>query len=293
MAEKKVTTKKSKAKTLVKSVPSEKAGTVTEEKKTGLKKVEKAVTTGKKVPKNIETKKTKNKLKKSEKKHSKKYRKALELIDESTAYSLDEAIALTKKTSSVKFDASVEAHIRLGIDPTKSEHQVRGSLVLPAGTGKTKKVLAIVSPEKEKEAKEAGADFAGGQDMISKIEKGWLDFEVVVATPDMMSSLGKIGKILGTKGLMPNPKVGTVTQDIAKVIKSLKAGMIEYRADKNGIVHAVIGRVSFKDEDLLKNYQTLVDTLNKVKPTGMKGTYIKSIFLVSTMGPSIKVSENR
>jgi large subunit ribosomal protein L1 len=162
-------------------------------------------------------------------------------------------------------------------------------LVLPAGTGKTKKVLAIVSPEKEKEAKEAGADYVGGVDLIEKIEKGWLDFEVVVATPDMMPKLGKIGKILGTKGLMPNPKVGTVTNDIGKVTKNLKAGMIEYRVDKSGIVHTIIGKVSFTDENLIKNYKELVDTLVKVKPGGVKGTYIKSIYLTTAMGPSIKI----
>lgn len=234
--------------------------------------------------------KNKNKLKKSEKTHSKNYRKAAELIDSGKSYPIIEAINLTKKTSTVKFDASLEVHIRLGVDPTKSEHQVRGSLVLPAGTGKIKKVLAIVGPDKNKEAKDAGADFVGGQELISKIEKGWLGFDVVVASPDMMPNLGKIGKILGTKGLMPNPKVGTVTQDIAKVVKNLKGGMIEYRADKNGIVHSVIGRVSFSDSDLEKNYNMLFDTLQKVKPNGVKGAYIKSVYLVSAMGPSVKVS---
>ena len=198
---------------------------------------------------------------------------------------------LIKKTSTVNFDAAVESHIRLNIDPANSEQQVRGSLVLPAGTGKSKKILAIVSSDKEKEAKENGADFIGGAEIISKIEKGWLGFDVVVATPDMMPSLGKIGKILGTKGLMPNPKVGTVTNDIAKVVKNLKAGMIEYRADKNSIIHSVIGRVSFSEADLARNYKELIDTLIKVRPNGVKGSYIKSIYLASSMGPSVKVQQ--
>jgi len=231
----------------------------------------------------------KNKLKNSEKKHSKKYRKAVELVEKDKIYSPEEGFKLAKSTSIVKFDAAVEIHIRLNVDPANADQQVRGSLVLPAGTGKTKKVCAIVSPEKEKEAKDAGADTVGGAEIIAKIEKGWLDFEVVVATPDMMPSLGKIGKILGTKGLMPNPKVGTVTNDIGKVIKDLKGGMIEYRVDKSGIVHAVIGRVSFSETDLKKNYDELVNTITKVRPSGVKGTYIKSIFLTTSMGPSIKI----
>lgn len=233
----------------------------------------------------------KDKLKNSEKKHSKKYRQAVELIEVDKIYPPQEAISLIKKTSTVKFDASVEVHVRLNIDPANSDQQVRGSLVLPAGTGRTKKVLAIVGTDKEKEAKDAGADYVGGEDMITKIEKGWLDFEVVVATPDMMSHLGKIGKILGTKGLMPNPKVGTVTNEIGKVTKNLKSGMIEYRADKNGIVHVIVGKVSFGEADLVKNYNELTDTLVKVKPNGVKGTYIKSIYVTTTMGPSVRIEQ--
>lgn len=231
----------------------------------------------------------KNKLKKSEKRHSKKYRIALELIEIDKAYPIAEAVVLVKKTAQTKFDSSIDAHIRLGIDPASSEQQVRGSLVLPAGSGKTKKVLAVVSPDKEKEAKEAGADFAGGSDLIEKVEKGWLDFEVVVATPDMMPQLGKIGKILGTKGLMPNPKVGTVTNEIGKTVQSLKKGMVEYRADKSGIIHLSIGRASFADGDLVTNFEELVNTLNRAKPSGVKGTYILSRYLASTMGPGVKV----
>jgi len=294
MAEKKTATKKKAApkKEIEKTTPKK----VTEvEVKADLKKAEKKSV--KKAEKKAVSPKTesksgakkKDKLKNNEKKHSKNYRKSVQLIEVDRLYTVEEGIALAKKTSTVKFDATVEVHVRLNVDPANSDQQVRGSLVLPAGTGKTKKVLAIVSPEKEKEAKEAGADYVGGVDLIEKIEKGWLDFEVVVATPDMMPKLGKIGKILGTKGLMPNPKVGTVTNDIGKVTKNLKAGMIEYRVDKSGIVHTIIGKVSFTDENLIKNYKELVDTLVKVKPGGVKGTYIKSIYLTTAMGPSIKI----
>ncbi len=292
MAEKKKITKK--------KIEPEKVGKkATEEPteaeiKTDLKRAEKESgkktgKTTKKAEKSAESKPKKNKLKNSEKKYSKNYRKVAELLEPGKLYTPEEAIDLVKKTSTVKFDASVEVHVRLNIDPANSDQQIRGSLVLPAGTGKIKKVLAIVGPDKEKEAKEAGADHVGGTDLIEKIEKGWLDFEVVVATPDMMPSLGKIGKILGTKGLMPNPKVGTVTQDIAKVVKNLKSGMIEYRADKSGIVHTIIGKVSFGETDLVKNYQELVTTLVKVKPSGVKGTYIRSIYITTTMGPSLKI----
>jgi large subunit ribosomal protein L1 len=236
-----------------------------------------------------ENKPKKTKLKKSEKKHSKKYREVAQLVDKEKVYPIEEAVELAKKTSTTKFDASVDIHINLNIDTANSEQQVRGSLVLPAGTGKTKKVLAVVGSDKEKEAKDAGADFVGGDDMIAKIEKGWLDFEVVVATPDMMPHLGKIGKILGTKGLMPNPKVGTVTNEIAKTVANLKKGMVEYRADKTGIIHQTIGRVSFKNEDLVSNYKEMVDTIHRVKPSGVKGTYVQSIHIATTMGPGIKI----
>jgi len=261
--------------------------------KEDLKKADKAKTekkaTAKKAEKPAEAKAKKNKLKKSEKKHSKKYRAVAELVEKEKVYPIEEAIELAKKTSTTKFDSSVDIHINLNIDTANSEQQVRGSVVLPAGTGKTKRVLAVVSADKEKEAKEAKADFVGGDDMIAKIEKGWLDFDVVVATPDMMSHLGKIGKILGTKGLMPNPKVGTVTNDIAKTVTNLKKGMVEYRADKTGIVHQTIGRVSFKNEDLLANYKEMTDTIMRVKPNGVKGTYVQSIHIATTMGPGIKI----
>jgi len=231
----------------------------------------------------------KPKLKNAEKKHGRKYREALLLVDKQKEYSVEEAVEVIKKTATTKFDSSVEVHIRLNIDPQNSEQQIRGSLVLPNGTGKTKKVLAIVSNEKEKEAKDAGADFVGSEDMIAKIEKGWLDFEIVVATPDMMPKLGKIGKILGTKGLMPNPKVGTVTANVGKVIADIKKGMIEYKVDKTGTMHLVIGKASFGQKELVDNYNTLLETVVRVKPNGVKGTYIKGISLASTMGPGVKV----
>jgi large subunit ribosomal protein L1 len=229
------------------------------------------------------------KLKRSEKKHSKKYREVAQLVEKDKEYSVEEAVALVKKTSTTKFDSSVEIHIRLNIDPQNAEQQVRGSLVLPFGTGKTKRVLAIVNADKEKEAKDAGADFVGSDDMIAKIEKGWLDFDIVIASPDMMPKLGKIGKILGTKGLMPNPKVGTVTPNIGAVVADVKKGMIEYRVDKTGIIHQTIGKVSFGEKELVENFNTLLTTVNKVKPSGVKGTYIIGISIATTMGPGIKV----
>lgn len=234
--------------------------------------------------------KNKNKLKKSEKKHSKKYREVEPLIEKGKVYSKEEGIELVKKTSTTKFDSSVELHISLGLDIKKADQQIRGSVTLPNGTGKSKKVLAIVGADKEKEAKESGADFFGGKDMVQKIEKGWLDFDIIVATPDMIGELGKTAKILGPKGLMPNPKIGTVTPDIAKVVKNIKAGMVEYKTDSFGIVHQSIGKVSFDDKKLLENYEIFLDTILKAKPQGAKGTYIKSIYLTSTMGPSIKIA---
>lgn len=237
------------------------------------------------------TNKTKNekKLKNSDKKHARKYREVEILVDRDKEYTTDEAMELLTKTATTKFDSSAEVHIRLNIDPQNAEQQVRGSLVLPHGTGKNKRVLAIVSPDKEKDAKDAGADFVGGDDMIAKIEKGWLDFDVVVATPDMMPKLGKIGKILGTKGLMPNPKVGTVTPNVAGVVKDIKKGMIEYRVDKAGVMHLVFGKVSFGKEKLAENYEALLETVTKVRPNGVKGTYIKGVSVATTMGPGIRV----
>jgi large subunit ribosomal protein L1 len=223
------------------------------------------------------------------KKHGKKYNAAAEKLEPGKKYNLEEAVEKVKEIAFAKFDETVELTVWLGVDPRKADQLVRGTIVLPHGLGRSKTVLVIAQGDKIKEAEEAGADFVGGEDMITKIEKGWLDFEIVVATPDMMPKLGKIGKILGTKGLMPNPKVGTVTPAVGKVISDIKKGMIEYKVDKTGTMHLVIGKDSFGQKELVENYQTLYDTIIRVKPSGVKGTYIKGISMASTMGPGVKV----
>lgn len=219
----------------------------------------------------------------------KKYENALKLIEADKLYTPKEAVGLVKKTSVTKFDSSVELAIRLGVDPKYPDQQVRGAMVLPNGTGKTKKVLVFAKGPKVKEAEDAGADFVGGEELATKIKGGWMDFDVCVATPDMMGVVGKLGKVLGPRGLMPNPKVGTVTMDVTKAVNEIKSGKVEYRCDKSGNVQVVIGRVSFDEEKLLENYLALVDTLIKVKPSGLKGTYIKSVTLSTTMGPGVKI----
>lgn len=223
--------------------------------------------------------------------HGKNHRKLSELIEKGKEYPVEEAVALLKKTSQTKFDATVEVHVNLNIDPSNADHQVRGSVALPAGLGKSKKVCAIVNADKEKEAKEAGAETVGGQDIIAKIEKGWLDFEVLVATPDMMGALGKIGRILGTKGLMPNPKNGTVSNEPGKAIKEIKKGRAEYKIDKQGSLHSAIGKISMKEEELKANLEAYLGAIHHAKPASVKGTFIKSIFLTTTMGPSIKLEK--
>ncbi|HET7628976.1 MAG TPA: 50S ribosomal protein L1 [Bacillales bacterium] len=222
-------------------------------------------------------------------KKGKKYQEALKLIDPEKAYDVNEAIELVKKTATANFDETVEAAIRLGIDTRKNDQQVRGAVVLPNGTGKKVRVLVFAKGDKVKEAEEAGADYVGDQEYINKINQGWFDFDVVVATPDMMAEVGKIGRVLGPKGLMPNPKTGTVTPDVAKAVKEIKAGKVEYRADRQGNVHVPVGKVSFDDEKLAENFQTVVDTLIKAKPAASKGTYLKNLSLSSTMGPGVKV----
>lgn len=222
--------------------------------------------------------------------HGKKYAEAFKLIEKDKFYDPEEAIELAKKTSSAKFDATVEVAFRLGVDPKHADQQVRGAVVLPHGTGKTKRVLVFAKGEKAKEAETAGADFVGAEDMVAKIQGGWTDFDVAVATPDMMGLVGRLGKILGPKGLMPNPKVGTVTLDVTRAINEIKAGKIEYRTDKAGNIHAPIGKVSFDNDKLLQNFRTLVDTLIKVKPAAAKGQYMRSITLSTTMGPGVKVN---
>ena len=219
----------------------------------------------------------------------KKYKDAAKLIDASKVYTPREAIDLVKKTGFTKFDSSVEVSFKLGIDPKFADQQVRGAMVLPNGSGKSKKVLVFAQGPKVAEAEAAGADYVGGDELVAKIQGGWLDFEVCVATPNMMGKVGRLGKILGPKGLMPNPKVGTVTMDVTKAVKEIKSGKIEYRSDKAGNVQCIIGKSSFTAEKLLQNYIALADTIIKVKPAGAKGTYIKSITLSTTMGPGIRV----
>ena len=222
-------------------------------------------------------------------KKGKKFTEAIKLVEHMKAYDAKEAIALAKKTSTVNFDATVEVAFRLGIDTRKNDQQIRGAVVLPNGTGKTQRVLVFAKGEKLKEAEAAGADFAGDAEYIAKIQSGWFDFDVIVATPDMMGEVGKIGRVLGPKGLMPNPKTGTVTFDVAKAVAEIKAGKVEYRADKAGIIHAPIGKVSFDDAKLEENFKTVFETVQKAKPASAKGTYMKSVNITTTMGPSVKV----
>ncbi len=224
-------------------------------------------------------------------KRGKKYLEAAKLIDKTQKYTVEEAMDLVKKTSYVKFDATVEAAFRLNVDPRKAEQNLRGALVLPHGTGKVSRVVVIAQGEKAKEAEAAGADHVGAQELIQKIGAGWFEFDVMVATPDMMGQLGKLGRILGPKGLMPNPKTGTVTMDVTKAVNEIKNGKIEYRTDKVGNIHAPIGRVSFTPEKLKENLKTLYDQLNRIKPTTVKGTYMKSITVTSSMAPGIRVDE--
>ncbi|EOS25860.1 MAG: 50S ribosomal protein L1 [Lachnospiraceae bacterium] len=224
-------------------------------------------------------------------KHGKKYNESAKMIDRATFYELEDAVALAKKAATAKFDETVEVHIRTGCDGRHADQQIRGAVVLPNGTGKTVKVLVFAKGDKIAEAEAAGADYVGGDELIPKIQNdGWLDFDVVVATPDMMGVVGRLGKVLGPKGLMPNPKAGTVTMDVTKAINDIKAGKIEYRLDKTNIIHCPIGKVSFSEEQLTQNLNTLLEAIVKAKPSTLKGQYLKSITLSSTMGPGVKVS---
>ena len=224
-------------------------------------------------------------------KHGKKYGEAAKLVDRTIQYDPADAIALVKKTAVAKLDETVEVHIRTGCDGRHAEQQVRGAVVLPNGTGKTVKVLVFAKGAKLDEAQAAGADYVGGDELIPRIQnEGWLDFDVVVATPDMMGVVGRLGKILGPKGLMPNPKAGTVTMDVTKAINDIKAGKIEYRLDKSNIIHVPIGKASFTEDALSENYRALMDAIMKAKPSALKGQYLRSITLASTMGPGVKVS---
>ena len=224
----------------------------------------------------------------------KKYKDSAKLIDRSTQYEVPAAMDLVVKTASAKFDETVEVHIKLGVDSRHADQQVRGAIVLPNGTGKTRKVLVFAKDAKLDEAKEAGADFAGGMELVEKIQKeNWFDFDVVVATPDMMGIVGRLGKLLGPKGLMPNPKAGTVTMDVAKAISDIKSGKIEYRLDKTNIIHCPIGKVSFGAQKLEENFSTLLKAVIKAKPSAAKGQYLKSVTVVSTMGPAVKINPSK
>ena len=224
-------------------------------------------------------------------KRGKKYVEAAKLIDRTTLYDTAEAIALVKKAAVAKFDETIEVHIRTSCDGRHADQQIRGAVVLPHGTGKTVRILVFAKGAKADEAEAAGADYVGAEELIPKIQnEGWLDFDVVVATPDMMGVVGRLGRILGPKGLMPNPKAGTVTMDVTKAVKEIKAGKIEYRLDKTNIVHVPVGKVSFTDEALLQNFNALMDAIVKARPSALKGQYLRSITLASTMGPGVKVN---
>ena len=224
-------------------------------------------------------------------KHGKKYMESAKQVNRETFYEIEDAVALMKKTAVAKFDETVEVHIRTGCDGRHAEQQIRGAVVLPNGTGKTVRVLVFAKGDKVSEAEAAGADYVGGDELIPKIQNdGWLDFDVVVATPDMMGVVGRLGKVLGPKGLMPNPKAGTVTMDVTKAINDIKAGKIEYRLDKTNIIHCPIGKVSFTEEQLIQNLNTLLEAVVKARPSVLKGQFLRSITLSSTMGPGVKVS---
>ncbi len=227
-------------------------------------------------------------------KRGKKYTEAAKLVDRGTLYDVADAVSLVKKTAVAKFDETVEAHVRLGVDGRHADQQVRGAVVLPHGTGKTVRVLVFAKGDKVAEAEAAGADYVGGEELIPKIQNdGWFEFDVVVATPDMMGVVGRLGRVLGPKGLMPNPKAGTVTMDVTKAVNDIKAGKIEYRLDKANIIHCPVGKVSFTEEQLAENFKTLMDAIIKAKPSSAKGTYMKSISLASSMGPGIKVNPQK
>jgi large subunit ribosomal protein L1 len=223
-------------------------------------------------------------------KKGKKYQEAAKLIDKNKVYEVAEAVELVKKAATAKFDETVEAAFRLGVDPKRADQQIRGAVVLPHGTGKVQRVLVFAKGDKAKEAEAAGADYVGDADMIAKIQGGWFEFDVVVATPDMMGEVGKLGRVLGPKGLMPNPKTGTVTFDVTKAVNEIKAGKIEYRVDKAGNIHAPIGKVSFDAEKLAENLAALTEALNRAKPAAAKGVYMKNVSISSTMGPGVRVA---
>ena len=224
-------------------------------------------------------------------KRGKRYVESAKLVDRANLYDVNEAVSILKKTANAKFDETIEAHIRLGVDGRHADQQVRGAVVLPHGTGKDVRVLVFAKGDKVAEAEAAGANYVGGEELVPRIQKeGWLDFDVVVATPDMMGVVGRLGRVLGPKGLMPNPKAGTVTMDVTKAINDIKAGKVEYRLDKSNIIHVPIGKASFEEEKLADNFHTLIGAINKAKPAAAKGQYLKSVVVTSTMGPGIKLT---
>ena len=224
-------------------------------------------------------------------KKGKRYVESAKLVDRTNLYDVEEAVSIIKKTANAKFDETIEAHIKLGVDGRHADQQVRGAVVLPHGTGKKVRVLVFAKGDKVEEAQAAGADFVGGQELVPKIQnEGWLDFDVVVATPDMMGVVGRLGRVLGPKGLMPNPKAGTVTMDVTKAVNDIKAGKIEYRLDKTNIIHVPVGKASFTEEQLADNFQTLMGAINKAKPSTLKGQFLRSVTITSTMGPGIKLN---
>ena len=222
-------------------------------------------------------------------KTSKNIKASQALVDRSALYSVEDALSVARKANFVKFDASVELSFRLNVDPRHADQQIRGAVVLPHGTGRTQRILVVAQGPKEKEAKEAGADFVGNKEILEKVKGGWFDFDVIVATPDMMSELGKLGKILGPKGLMPNPKTGTVTMDVARAVADIKKGKVEYRTDKEGNIGVLVGKISFTDVQLKENIETIVDLIKKARPAAVKGNYFKNVVLSTTMGPGIKL----
>ncbi|HEY7064681.1 MAG TPA: 50S ribosomal protein L1 [Chloroflexota bacterium] len=222
-------------------------------------------------------------------KHGKKYGEAVKKVEHERLYSPQEAVALLREVSYVKFDPTVEVHIRTGLDPRHAEQMVRGSVVLPAGTGKKVRVLAFAQGDKAREAEEAGADYVGGEDLAKRIQEGWLEFDVAVATPDMMGIVGRLGRVLGPRGLMPNPRTGTVSMDVGRVIREVRAGRVEFRVDKTGVIHGPVGKLSFNDDQILENLGAFVDAIVRAKPTTMKGLYLRSITLAGTMSPGIKL----
>lgn len=219
----------------------------------------------------------------------KNYQEASKLVDRTKQYKIAEAVNILKEASKAKFDETVEVAFRLGVDPKKADENIRGAVVLPHGTGKTQRVLVFAKGDKIKEAEAAGADYIGDADIVAKINEGWFDFDVIVATPDMMAEVGKLGRVLGPKGLMPNPKTGTVTFEVEKAVNEIKAGKVEYRVDKSSNLHVPIGKVSFEDDQLVENFNTIMDTIVKVKPQSSKGTYVRNVVVTSTMGPGIKI----